>query len=244
MTDLFNIPSFNPFSIFGFTDPFWNIHTYTLVYTWVVLGIVVFLTLLVQYGFRKEHDVISFAALSFVKAFKDLCTQTLGSYSLRHTTFILTLFTFILISNVLAVIPGLEEPTSDLNTTLALGITSFCYVQFYGIRAHGIKGYVVEFLEPFFLMLPLNIIGELASVLSMSFRLFGNIFGGLIISHLYLGTIGGTIMWELIGLFTGVNMIIILFLGVFTGVVQAFVFSILSLTYLSLATQSEDEDHE
>ena len=79
----------------------------------------------------------------------------------------------------------MEEPTQNLNTTLALAMTSFFYVQYNGIRAHGIKGYLKEYTEPFIIMAPLHIISKLASIVSMSFRLFGNIYGGAI-SQVYI----------------------------------------------------------
>ena len=242
MIELFNDSTVDFFSKFGLTHPFWLVNMDTLIYTWIVLGFIVFLVVACNIALKYNHDIISFGLISFVRTFKELADQTLGFYSFAHTSFVLTLFTFIVLCNTIALIPGLEEPTSDLNTTLALGITSFMYVQINSIRAHGILGYMGEFLQPFFFMMPLNIVGELASIMSISFRLFGNIFGGLIIGKLYHSAIGGVFILEMLGIISGLNMVLILFLGVFTGVVQAFVFSILSLTYLALAVQSEEED--
>jgi F-type H+-transporting ATPase subunit a len=88
-------------------------------------------------------------------------------------------------------------------------------------------------------MLPLNVIGKLATVVSISFRLFGNIFGGSIISSIYFNAIQGRFLLELIGLISGINLIMVLFFGIFEGFLQAFVFSMLSLTYLSIALQGE-----
>jgi F-type H+-transporting ATPase subunit a len=89
-------------------------------------------------------------------------------------------------------------------------------------------------------MLPLHVVGLLATIISVSFRLFGNIFGGVIISELYLKTIGGHPLWEILGIMTGFNIIIVLFFTVFEGLIQAFVFSMLSLTYLSLAVAHKE----
>ena len=88
-------------------------------------------------------------------------------------------------------------------------------------------------------MLPLNIVGKIATVVSLSFRLFGNIFGGFIIATIYLKLIEGSILAETIGMFSGVALVITLFFGLFEGFLQAFVFSMLTLTYLSIALQGE-----
>jgi F-type H+-transporting ATPase subunit a len=147
---------------------------------------------------------------------------------------------FILICNIISLIPWLEEPSSDLSTTLGLGITSFIYIQAWSIKANGFLGYLKGFLEPFFFLLPLNVIGLFASIISISFRLFGNIFGGFVITKLYLQFIGGKPLLEIIGIVSGLNILLVLFFVLFAGFIQAFVFSMLSLTYLSLAIQKEE----
>ena len=86
-------------------------------------------------------------------------------------------------------------------------------------------------------MLPLNIVGKLSSIISISFRLFGNIFGGAIITKLYFTAIRGSIILELLGILSGTNFLIIAFFTLFEGLLQAFVFAMLTLTYISLGTQ-------
>ena len=132
---------------------------------------------------------------------------------------------------------GLDEPTRDLNTTLALGIISFIYIQSVTIKTRGIGSYVKDFFQPFFVMLPLNVVGKLSSIISISFRLFGNIFGGAIITKLYFSTIRGSIILELLGILSGANFLIVAFFTLFEGLLQAFVFAMLTLTYLSIGTQ-------
>src|SRR5690606_8858231 len=139
--------------------------------------------------------------------------------------------------NTASIIPLLDEPTRDLNTALALGIISFIYIQVFTIKAHGIKSYIGGFFKPFFVMFPLNIIGKLSSIISVSFRLFGNIFGGSIITKLYFTAIQGSVLFELAGILTGMNLLIVLFFTLFEGLLQAFVFAMLTLTYLSIGSQ-------
>lgn len=93
-------------------------------------------------------------------------------------------------------------------------------------------------------MLPLNLIGKFATIISMSFRLFGNIFGGATIASIYFRLIYGSPAWEAIGSFSGINLIIMLFFGLFEGLIQAFVFAMLSLTYLATAIAHDDTEQQ
>jgi F-type H+-transporting ATPase subunit a len=88
-------------------------------------------------------------------------------------------------------------------------------------------------------MMPLEVVGKISSVVSLSFRLFGNIFGGSIIIRLYQGLVHGYLLREIIGLITGINLLLVLFFVLFEGALQAFVFTVLTLTYLSIALQEE-----
>ena len=99
----------------------------------------------------------------------------------EYFAFVSTIFFFTLFGCLVGLLPFLDESTKDINTAFALGSLSFIYVQYKKISVIGIKNYLKGFAAPFFVLLPLNIIGEFAKVASMSFRLFGNILGGSII---------------------------------------------------------------
>lgn len=237
--DLLGGEPWRPLSRFGLTHPFFNLEYETIRHTWIILGLMFLLLLIVNWFIRKKTGIIFFLATSFVNYFNNLCKQTLGEVSFKHLAFITTIFCFIFSANLFAVIPGIEEPTKDLNTTLALGITSFIYIQIYAIKSGGLWAYIKEYFSPFKIMLPLNIVGKVATVISLSFRLFGNIFGGVIIAKIFLGLIEGSIVPEIIGSLSGLDLLITLFFGLFEGFLQAFVFSMLTLTYLSIALQGE-----
>jgi F-type H+-transporting ATPase subunit a len=134
------------------------------------------------------------------------------------------LFMFLVISNWLGIIPHLEEPTKDLNTPLGLGIMGFLIAHYAGIRSKGIKRYLKEYCSPIFFMAPLNIIGELAKVVSISFRLFGNIMGGsiiiLVVCYLTYSVLLPPFLYA--------------FFGLFVGTIQAFVFTMLTIVYISV----------
>lgn len=131
---------------------------------------------------------------------------------------------FLLLSNWLGIIPYLEEPTKDLNTPLSLGIMGFAIAHYAGIKSKGFKEYAKEYFQPMFFMMPLNLIGELSKIVSISFRLFGNIMGGaiiiLVVSYLTYSVI--------------LPPFLNAFFGLFVGTIQAFVFTMLTLVYISV----------
>lgn len=224
----------------GSDHPFFRINTHTVFYTWVCLGIITAFLLVGRYFLTKKSGMGRFITLSIVEFFIDLVRQSLPTFSVSNLVFIATTFCFILACNLISIIPWMEEPTTDLNTTIGLGLCSFFYTQVSAIQALGIKEYIHGYFTPFFIMFPMHVVGKLATVISISFRLFGNIFGGSIISTIYFGSINGSLFMEIFGLFSGINLIIFMFFGIFEGFLQAFVFSMLSLTYLSLALQGEE----
>ncbi len=226
-------------SFFGTEHSFFRINKSTVLYTWITLCILALVLFMCRYLITKKESTGHFITISVVQFFVDLINQTLAKFSFNHFTFITTTFCFVLACNIVSIIPWMEEPTTDLNTTLALGFISFFYTQWASIRTIGLWQYIKGYFSPFFIMLPLNIIGRLATVVSISFRLFGNIFGGSIISSIYFTAIQGRLLVEIVGLITGLNLLMVLFFGIFEGFLQAFVFSMLSLTYLSIALQGE-----
>lgn len=242
--DLLDVKYWKPLAQFGLTHPFFKIDTHLVLHTWIILLLLCIILLPVRWLLKKKLSAARYLITSLINSFIDLNKQTLGTFSFGHFSFITALFIFIFMCSSISLIPWMEEPTRNLNTTFALGIISFIYVQFYAIKTHGIKKYLKEFLDPFFIMLPLNIIGKLATVISISFRLFGNIFGGSIIATIWLNFIKGSIIGELLGLLSGINLVITIFFGLFEGFLQSFVFAMLSLTYLSIATQKEENKKE
>jgi len=227
-------------SAFGVTHPFFQVTVSTIVSTWIVLGLLFGLIFIFRRYLHNKESYLRFCILEAVRSFMDMVTQSLGHFTYRHFSFIASLFFFILVCNTVGVLPFLEEPTTDLNTTFALGLLGLLYRDFYAIREHGIKGYIKEFFEPLVFMFPLHIMGKFSSLISLSFRLFGNILGGMIISHIWFGFAQQNIILNVIN-FLGIGLLINLFFGMFEGLIQAFVFAMLSLTYLSLALAHEEK---
>jgi F-type H+-transporting ATPase subunit a len=142
----------------------------------------------------------------------------------KYAPLICALFMFLLLSNWIGIVPYMHEPTKDLNTPLSLGLLGFVISHYVGIKTKGFKGYIKTYFDPFFFMMPLNVIGELAKVVSISFRLFGNIMGGSII----IMVVSYLVYSVLIPPFLNA------FFGIFVGAIQAFVFTMLTLVYISV----------
>jgi len=214
-----------------------------IIYTWIVLAILLVGLLGIRTILRGKNGLAQFAVTSSVNTLLDMVKQALPVFSFSHFCFISTIFIFIFLCNVISIIPWMEEPTANPNTTFALGITSFIYIQTAAIRTQGLWQYIKSYFSPIFLMMPINLIGKLATIVSLSFRLFGNIFGGYLISEIYFNAIEGSFWFELGGIVTGINLLIKVFFGLFEGYLQAFVFTMLTLAYLALAMQKDGGGH-
>lgn len=140
-----------------------------------------------------------------------------------YLAFVGTLFLFILSSNLLAIIPGYFPPTGSLSTTAALALCVFVAVPIDGLRSRGLGPYLRAYLEPTPLMLPFQLIGEFTRTLALAVRLFGNIMSGNLLAAILL---------SLAPLFVP---ILAQALGLVFGVIQAYVFAILALIYMTSA---------
>lgn len=242
--DMLQSHTWKPFAPFGLTGDFWTLQADTIRSTLLILGLIITISLFVNRCLQNKKSLVRFVALQYVYNFQDLLKQTLKESPINHLSFIASLFTFILFCNTIQIFPYFEEPTKDINTTLALGLISFFYVQFYSLKVNGLKAYMAEFFEPFVIMFPLHVVGKITSIISLSFRLFGNIFGGFIISSLYAKVVSSSVFLETFALMSGMNLAMLFVFGMFEGVIQAFVFAMLTLTYLSMELVHESEEEE
>ena len=196
-----------------------------IVMTWIVFFVLIvfgFFTTWKRDLLPKPMQVLGELIISQLY---ELTEDALGQEkSKTYAPLICALFMFLLLSNWIGIVPHLEEPTKDLNTPLSLGLMGFVLAHFAGIKTKGFKEYSREYFQPIFFMMPLNVIGELAKVVSISFRLFGNIMGGsiiiLVVSHLTYSIV--------------LPPLLNAFFGLFVGAIQAFVFTMLTLVYISV----------
>ena len=193
--------------------------------TWIVIAALILFGFFTTRKIGLRPNPLQVLGELIVNAFYGLVKDALDEeMAKKYFPLICGLFLFLVLSNWLGVIPKLSEPTKDLNTPLGFGIMGFFIAHHAGIKAKGIKGYLNEYFQPIFFMAPLNVIGELAKVVSISFRLYGNILGGsiiiLIVSHLVYGLV--------------LPPLLICFFGLFVGSIQAFVFTMLTVVYISV----------
>ncbi len=179
--ELFDTHVIKPFSILGLTGDFWSVTHWTVIHTWVGMLMLFILALIGRWVAKREFGLVYAAFEQIMLVFIDLCKESFKTFNFNYFSFLATLFLFTLFSCLAGLLPFLDEATKDLNTTLAIGTISFMYVQIQKVRVHGFFGFCKEFVEPFAVLAPVNIIGELAKICSMSFRLFGNILGGGVI---------------------------------------------------------------
>ncbi|MBO0797524.1 MAG: F0F1 ATP synthase subunit A [Blastocatellia bacterium] len=201
--------------------------TGTIVYTLVVSAVLVGFALLVRAGMQRLSGW-QMAAEFIVEHFEGIMQDMFGCDPRRYTPLVVTLALFIGAANLFGLLPGMRSPTADFSTTAALAVIVFLAVPFYGIRTRGLKRYLKHYMEPTPIMLPLEIITEFSRTLALAVRLFGNVMSEeLVIAILLL----------IAGLLVPVPLML---LAVLTGVVQAYIFAVLTVVYLSAAIRSQD----
>ena len=150
----------------------------------------------------------------------------IGHGSERFTSYLTTLFLFILLANLMGLVPGLKSPTAEAVVPLGFALVTFIYYHYHGLRSNGFA-YVKQFLGPVWwlypLMLPIEIISHFARVLSLTVRLYANMFAGDLVTLAFFSLVPLGIPLIFLGLHLGV------------AVVQAYVFFLLAAIYLSLA---------
>jgi F-type H+-transporting ATPase subunit a len=176
----------------------------------------------------------------FITAFQGLLADFVGPKGPNYLPLVVSIFVVIWLSNLSGLVPGLMAPTSNLNVTLGCAITVWTYYHFQGFKEQGVVAYLKHFAVPpgspvvmAPLMLIIELIGHAARVLSLSLRLFGNIFGEELVI---------IILASLVPFVVPLPM---MFLGLLTGTLQALIFAILTMVYLggAVAVEHHDEAH-
>ena len=203
----------------------------TLVFTWVVMVLLVGVSWLVTRKLTGGTSVSRGQLLLEIvlDGIRGQIRDVVEVDPDRYLPFIGTLFLFIVVSNVLVVVPGFRPPTGSLSTTTALALCVLVAVPAFGIAATGLRAYLRTYVEPTWFMLPFNIISELTRTISLSIRLFGNMMSGTMIAAVALA---------IAPLFFPIIMNV---LGLLIGVIQAYIFSVLALVYIASATRAHEE---
>lgn len=203
----------------------------TLVFTWVVMALLAIGSWLVTRKLSSATSVSRGQLLLEIvlNGIREQIRDVVDVNPDRYLPFIGTLFLFIVVSNVLVVVPGFQPPTGSLSTTTALALCVLVAVPAFGIASKGLRGYLRSYLEPTAFMLPFNIVSEITRTISLSIRLFGNMMSGTMITAMALA---------IAPLFFPIIMNV---LGLLIGVIQAYIFSVLALVYIASATRAHEE---
>ncbi len=188
---------------------------------------------------------------------RDLLVENVGHEGVRYVPFVGAISIFILISNLMAVFPFFVAPTGTVTVPLACATLTFLYFNWQGTRHHGLVGYLKTFAgSPHgvggwllaLLLFPVEIISTTARLLSLTVRLWANMFASDLIYVIFLGLLGegaafgwskSPVLGVILGIFPAVIPIAFIALHIFVSVVQAYVFTVLPSVYLGLATSDE-----
>jgi F-type H+-transporting ATPase subunit a len=203
----------------------------TILFSWVVMAVLSLGALLVTRRLSTGTDLSHWQNLLevLVTGMRDQIREVSHQDPGRYLPFVGTLFLYIALSNLLAVVPGFEPPTGSLSTTTALALCVFVAVPLYGIRYEGPAAYFRHYIQPTPLMLPFNLVGELSRTLALAVRLYGNIMSGTLIVAI------------LIGLTPFFFPVVMELLGLLTGMIQAYIFAILAMVYIASATSAHSK---
>jgi F-type H+-transporting ATPase subunit a len=206
----------------------------TLLWTWVVMAVLVLGSWALARGLGAGVEMSPGQNLleAIVATIEGQIRDVSGQDPRPFLPFGGTLFLFIVLSNVLSIVPGYRPPTGSLSTTAALAVCVFVAVPVFGIRRQGLRRYLRQYVQPSVVMLPFTIIGELSRTLALAVRLFGNVMSGTFIAALLLGV--APLLFPVVAqLF-----------GLLIGVIQAYIFAILAMVYIASATRAHDgTDH-
>jgi F-type H+-transporting ATPase subunit a len=198
----------------------------TIVYTWLVMALLTLISWVVTRRLTSGTKISRWQNLLevLVTGIRDQIREVSRSDPGQYLPFVGTLFLFIAMANLLAVVPGYMAPTGSLSTTTALAICVFVAVPLYGIANEGILRYLKRYIKPTVLMLPFNIIGEISRTIALAVRLYGNIMSGTVIVAI------------LLSLTPYLFPVVMQLLGLLTGMIQAYIFAILAMVYIASAT--------
>jgi F-type H+-transporting ATPase subunit a len=197
-------------------------------YSWVIMALLALFSFLATRRMSLVPGGVQNVMEAILGGFDNLVTETMGPHGRRFFPLIATLGLYILTSNLIGLLPGFESPTANLNTTVSLALVVFVTTHVVGIRIHGFK-YVKHFLGPIWWLTPLMVVIEIVShfarIISLSFRLFGNIAGE------------DKVLAVVVFLVPFLVPLPVFVLMIFTSFIQTVVFMLLAMMYIAGAME-------
>lgn len=201
--------------------------TNTVVVTWAIMLVLLLACRAATRRMEVEPSALQVVIEGVVSAMEDSVRLVLPEQTAKVLPFIATLWIFIVVSNLVSLIPGVRSPTGDLSTTVALAILVFLAAHWYGIREHGLAAYLRHYLSPNPILLPFHVVSEISRTIALAMRLFGNIFSLQMAALLVLLVAGFLVP------------VPVLMLHIVEALVQAYIFGMLALIYVAGAMQSQ-----
>ncbi len=200
--------------------------THSIVVTWGIMLALAIFSRVVTRRLDREPGPLQAAVEGAVGAIDETIRSVLPGHAERVFPFIATLWIFILLANLIGLVPGIHAPTGDLSVTAALAVLVFVSVHWFGIGIEGITPYLRHYLAPSPLLLPFHIISEITRTLTLAVRLFGNMMSLEMAALLVLLVAGFLVPVPL------------LMLHIVEALIQAYIFGMLALIYLAGAIQT------
>ena len=202
--------------------------TETMLSTWIIMAVLILFAVVVRVKLKKFTDIptgFQNAIEAAVEFFDNFVKSSAGERLAFLGNWFFMVFVFLLVSNISGLF-GLRPPTADWTTAFAFAISTFFLIQVMG-AIFNTKSYLKGFIEPVVFFFPLNLIGELARPISLSFRLFGNVLGGMILISLLYGL--APIFVQFV-----IPAALHAYFDIFSGVLQTYIFCVLSLSFIGV----------
>jgi len=259
----------SPFLIFGYKAPFYEINLTILKYSLIASFILILLSLIGRIYLYKKNSIINDFIFYVGNIFFDLIIDTIGYINKKIYSFIFGLFLILLTYNLLSLIPHLEEPTKDINVSIAFAIFSFLQINkiafnelgfhylehwfkcplslnkdnfFFNLKILFFIEYILRLIFNLFfalLFFPFELLSKVSLIMSLSFRLFGNIFGGSKIIELVGMFLKKSLILKIVLTIIGLNLLLMTFFGFFEGLMQTFIFVLVSLNNIGILLGDE-----
>ncbi|WP_295212042.1 FoF1 ATP synthase subunit a [Ruminococcus sp.] len=242
MTDIGNGPKV-VFEVFGLQ------FTETVVMGWLIIVAVLILCLWLTHDMKKvpekKRQVVAEMFVNFVN---NMVRDNMGEKMMKYAPYIGMLLVYAVLGALISLL-GLRSMTADINVTATWALMTFVLITYNKIKANGVGGYFKSFAQPVAFILPLNIIGEVATPASMAFRLFGNVAGGMVITGLLYGALGslssalgltfeaGSIAFSVFQV--GIPAVLSIYFDLFSGCIQAYIFAMLTMVNVGAAAETD-----
>lgn len=211
--------------MFGMT---WNL-TESVIVQWIVIVLLAVLFIVLGSGLKVVPTTRRQALAELLVTFViDMVDGSMGEKYKSYRPYVGMLIIYVVVCNLIGLL-GLRSPTADVSVTATLAIITFVMTQYNRAKTGGVKGYFKAFVDPMPFMLPSNIIGEISNPVSMALRLFGNMVAGMVIGGLIYFALGSFMPPVVI------PAIASLYFDIFSGVIQAYIFTMLTMSYISNA---------